>query len=153
MKTKIKKFSIKTTIRLIYVLLLLYVPLKLSYSQEETHSLSFRLSVAEDLQKEFKSQGEINRRLFLAIRRGDAFQIIDGSHRIVRLACDGDFYNKTDFGVVVHRHDLLLNEPTIYIQKMKFKHFGKIGHLQMCYEYKTGRISESFTDFRLPRES
>lgn len=47
--------------------------------------------------KEFKSQGEINRRLFLAIRRGDAFQIIDGSHRIVRLACDGDFYNKTDF--------------------------------------------------------
>jgi hypothetical protein len=47
--------------------------------------------------KEFKSQGKINRKLFLAERKGDMFQIIDGNHRIIRLACDGDFNEDTSF--------------------------------------------------------
>lgn len=47
--------------------------------------------------EEFESQGKINRKLFLAIQKGDMFQIIDGNHRIIRLACDGDFYENGDF--------------------------------------------------------
>lgn len=38
---------------------------------------------------EFGSQGNINSKKFIAIKEGDKFKIIDGSHRAVRLACDG----------------------------------------------------------------
>ena len=55
--------------------------------------------------KEFKSQGKINRKLFLALKKGDLFRIIDGSHRIIRLACDGDFYDDTDFLLLYSTED------------------------------------------------
>jgi hypothetical protein len=38
---------------------------------------------------EFKSQGKINSKQFIAIKEGDKFKLIDGIHRAVRLACDG----------------------------------------------------------------
>ena len=38
---------------------------------------------------EFRSQGNINSKQFIAIKEGDKFKIIDGIHRAVRLACDG----------------------------------------------------------------
>jgi twinkle protein len=66
------------------------------------------------------------------------------------IAGSAHFRNKTDYGIVVHRHDLKLNEPTVYVQKMKFKNFGKIGDLKMCYERKSGRLAEEFRHFSLP---
>jgi hypothetical protein len=38
---------------------------------------------------EFRSQGNIKSKRFIAIKEGDKFKIIDGIHRAVRLGCDG----------------------------------------------------------------
>lgn len=80
----------------------------------------------------------------------------DGNYMIPTgydVAGSAHFYNKLDFIITVHRHDLTQNEPTVYVQKVKFKNLGKIGANKMCYDWKTGRISENFTDFRLHGES
>jgi hypothetical protein len=38
---------------------------------------------------EFRSQGNINSKQFIAIKEGDKFKVVDGIHRAIRLACDG----------------------------------------------------------------
>jgi len=38
---------------------------------------------------EFSSQGNINSKSLIARKRGKKFEVIDGIHRAVRLACDG----------------------------------------------------------------
>ena len=68
---------------------------------------------------EFKDQGEIRNKLFLALKIGNLFKIIDGSHRIVRLACDGDFYDDTSF-LLLHAPedaDKLFGKLKIWIKK------------------------------------
>lgn len=50
--------------------------------------------------------------------------------------------NKADFCITVHRADMTKNEPKIYIQKVKQKNFGKVGEVQLYYEYKTGRMKD-----------
>lgn len=68
------------------------------------------------------------------------------------IAGSAHFYNKCDFCITVHRNDLTKNEPTIYVQKVKFKNLGKIGYNEMCYDWKTDRFSENFNDFSLHGE-
>jgi len=61
--------------------------------------------------------------------------------------------NRADFCITVHRHDLTKNEPCLYVQKVKYKFFGKIGEQQLWYEYQTGRIKDSaYAAFVLPHE-
>lgn len=38
---------------------------------------------------EFRSQGEIKSKSLIARKNGDNFEVIDGIHRAIRLACDG----------------------------------------------------------------
>lgn len=59
--------------------------------------------------------------------------------------------NKADFCLTAHRHDMGCNRITVYVGKVKFKDFGKIGNVDLDYDFVTGRFKEpSQYVFRLP---
>jgi twinkle protein len=55
-----------------------------------------------------------------------------------------NFYNKTDYGITVHRkrndNGAMINEVDIYVQKVKFKHLGEQGQKEFSYNYNNGRF-------------
>lgn len=51
-----------------------------------------------------------------------------------------NFFNKADFGIVVHR-DRLLNTVQVHIQKVKFRHLGECGTALFKYNLNNGRYS------------
>lgn len=61
-----------------------------------------------------------------------------------------NFYNKTDYGITVHRNtdddNVMINEIKVYFQKIKYKHLGKQGIINLNYDYETGRFSQSGND-------
>jgi len=61
-----------------------------------------------------------------------------------------NFYNKTDYGITVHRktddQNVMLNEIEVYFQKIKYKHLGKQGIISLNYDYITGRFNQSGND-------
>lgn len=61
-----------------------------------------------------------------------------------------NFYNKTDYGITVHRktddQNVMLNEIEVYFQKVKYKHLGKQGIITLNYDYITGRFNQSGED-------
>ena len=50
------------------------------------------------------------------------------------------FYNKTDFGIVVHRNRLD-NTVEVHVQKVKFRHLGECGTALFKYTLNNGRYS------------
>ena len=50
--------------------------------------------------------------------------------------------NKADFILCAHRENLQLDNMDLYIQKVKFKHLGKIGMTHFDYDWKSGRFKE-----------
>ena len=56
-----------------------------------------------------------------------------------------NFYNKTDYGITIHRktcdEGTMINEVDIYFQKIKYKHLGTQGVVNMKYDYITGRFN------------
>jgi twinkle protein len=48
------------------------------------------------------------------------------------------FFNKTDFGIVVHR-DKMNDAVDVIIEKVKFKHLGKLGKATFKYNLENGR--------------
>ena len=61
-----------------------------------------------------------------------------------------NFYNKTDYGLTVHRtsdeNNLMQNEVDIYFQKIKYKHLGKQGIIHLDYDYISGRFNTGGRD-------
>ena len=61
------------------------------------------------------------------------------------------FYNKADYGIIVHRQftneNTMLNKIDVYWSKIKFKHLGEQGQTKMEYDYDTGRFAPT-TNFR-----
>jgi twinkle protein len=57
-----------------------------------------------------------------------------------------NFYNKTDYGITVHRktddQNVMMNEVEVYFQKIKYKHLGKQGIINLNYDYITGRFNQ-----------
>lgn len=51
-----------------------------------------------------------------------------------------NFYNKADFGIVVHRNRID-NITEIHIQKVKFRHLGECGMAQFKYNLNNGRYT------------
>lgn len=51
-----------------------------------------------------------------------------------------NFYNKADFGIVVHRNRIE-NTTEVHIQKVKFRHLGECGMAQFKYNLNNGRYS------------
>jgi twinkle protein len=56
-----------------------------------------------------------------------------------------NFYNKTDYGLTVHRkvcdEGTMINEVDIYFQKIKYKHLGSQGVINLKYDYDSGRFN------------
>lgn len=50
--------------------------------------------------------------------------------------------NKADYGLVIHREDMSKNEPSVDVQKIKQKNFGRVGKIQMYYDYKSGLMKD-----------
>ena len=61
-----------------------------------------------------------------------------------------NFYNKTDYGVIVHRdtdgNNLMVDTVRVYWSKIKFKHLGKQGISRLMYDKETGRFYTSVPD-------
>lgn len=61
-----------------------------------------------------------------------------------------NFYNKTDYGVTVHRQTddegVMINAVNVYFQKIKYKHLGKQGIIKLNYDYITGRFNQCGDD-------
>jgi len=61
--------------------------------------------------------------------------------------------NKADYGLVIHREDMQKNEPTLDVQKIKQKNFGRVGKIQMYYDYKSGLMKDDLhAKFGLPKK-
>lgn len=60
------------------------------------------------------------------------------------------FYNKTDYGIIVHRktddQNVMINEIDVCFQKIKYKHLGKQGFISLNYDYVTGRFDQCGAD-------
>jgi twinkle protein len=61
-----------------------------------------------------------------------------------------NFYNKTDYGFTVHRKtdsdNVMINEVSVHFQKIKFKHLGKQGVINLNYDYVSGRFDQAGRD-------
>jgi twinkle protein len=61
-----------------------------------------------------------------------------------------NFFNKTDYGLTVHRKfdsdNVMINEVDIHFQKIKYKHLGKQGVIHLNYDYITGRFAQAGND-------
>lgn len=61
-----------------------------------------------------------------------------------------NFFNKTDYGLTVHRKTdddaVMINEVEVHIQKIKYKHLGEQGIIDLNYDYITGRFNQGGRD-------
>ena len=61
-----------------------------------------------------------------------------------------NFYNKTDYGIIVHRdtdsNNAMVDKVRVYFSKIKFKHLGRQGLVQMMYDKETGRFYTAIPD-------
>ena len=61
-----------------------------------------------------------------------------------------NFYNKTDYGIIVHRdtdsNNAMVDRVRVYFSKIKFKHLGRQGLAQMMYDKETGRFYTTIPD-------
>lgn len=61
--------------------------------------------------------------------------------------------NKSDYGLIVHRPDMSVDEVDVYIGKRKKKWMGRIGKATLDYDVDSGRLkSKSDTHFLLPTD-
>lgn len=61
-----------------------------------------------------------------------------------------NFYNKTDYGITVHRktneNNIMINEVDVYFQKIKYKHLGEQGIVNLKYNFLNGRFKNDGYD-------
>ena len=60
-----------------------------------------------------------------------------------------NFYNKADNGIVVYR-DFEQNKVVVYVKKVKFKNYGRLGAVDFSYNRDTGCYSEMVSDAMAP---
>lgn len=60
------------------------------------------------------------------------------------IAGSANFYNKTDNGITVYRN-YETEQTEVYIQKVKFSHWGKIGKCEFIYDLDSGRYLDQYT--------
>ena len=60
---------------------------------------------------------------------------------LYNISGSANFYNKTDNGITVYR-DWDENKSTVYVQKVKFSHWGEIGQSEFTYMKDSGRYIE-----------
>jgi twinkle protein len=52
------------------------------------------------------------------------------------------WFNLSSYILSVHRQNPTVNEVSVYVQKVKYKSMGKIGHTTLDYEWQSGRLKE-----------
>jgi len=61
-----------------------------------------------------------------------------------------NFYNKTDYGIIVHRdtdhNNAMVDKVRVYWSKIKFKHLGRQGMTSLNYDKDSGRFYTSVPD-------
>lgn len=62
---------------------------------------------------------------------------------LYNIAGSANFYNKTDNGITVYRN-YETEQTEIYIQKVKFSHWGKIGKCDFVYDLDSGRYLDQY---------
>jgi twinkle protein len=73
----------------------------------------------------------------------------DGSVQVpdlMNISGSANFFNKTDGGLTVYRN-MVNNSVKIYINKVKFKHLGKLGYVEMDYNVLNGRYEDANDDY------
>ena len=72
----------------------------------------------------------------------------DGSTEIPSLysiSGSANFYNKTDYGMTVHRkvddQNVMIHQVDLHIQKIKYKHLGEQAVVELRYDHKSGRFN------------
>jgi twinkle protein len=64
---------------------------------------------------------------------------------LYNISGSANFYNKTANGITVYRN-YTENITEIYIQKVKFKHWGKTGCIHLAWDYENGRYYKGSPD-------
>ena len=73
----------------------------------------------------------------------------DGNYEVPNLysiSGSANFYNKTANGITVYR-DYNSTGTKIYVQKVKFKHWGETGHIDLGWDKHTGRYYIGSPDY------
>jgi len=65
---------------------------------------------------------------------------------LMDISGSANFFNKTDGGLTVYRN-MSNNSVRIYINKVKFKHLGMLGYVELDYNVKNGRYEDSNEDW------
>jgi twinkle protein len=72
----------------------------------------------------------------------------DGSIEVPSLysiSGSANFYNKTDYGMTIHRkvddQNVMIHQVDLHIQKIKYKHLGEQAVIELRYDYKNGRFN------------
>ena len=60
--------------------------------------------------------------------------------KLYDISGSANFYNKADFGLVVHR-DRINNTVEVRVQKVKFRHLGEVGTAFFKYNLNNGRYT------------
>lgn len=80
----------------------------------------------------------------------------DGNFPVPSLSdCHGGIMwrNKGDIALCFHRHDMKIDEVTVYIQKVKFKWMGKVGCVDLDYCKNSGRFKgKDEREYLLPND-
>lgn len=58
---------------------------------------------------------------------------------LYNIAGSANFYNKSDNGITIYRN-FESKKTEVYVQKVKFSHWGKIGHVEFSYNMESGRF-------------
>lgn len=63
---------------------------------------------------------------------------------LMNISGSANFYNKTDGGITVYRN-FDNNTVDVYVNKVKFKHLGRLGMVSLVYNLKNGRYEDEST--------
>lgn len=123
-----------------------YNKLEHKYSDSETQYISRFLDQIIQFAK-------FNNVLIFLVAHPKKMSKVDGKIDVPSLydiSGSANFYNKTDYGITVHRKtssdNVMLNEVNVYFQKIKYKHLGKQGIISLEYDYEIGRFNQSGRD-------
>ncbi len=60
--------------------------------------------------------------------------------------------NKADYGLIIRRDDMSKNEPILSVQKIKQKSLGKVGEIQLYYNYQNGLMKDHLNgEWEMPK--
>ena len=112
---------------------------KLEHQRKSNQSETEYVSVFLDKVINFTKRNNII--TFLVAHPRKMNKDVTGKHEVPTLYDingSANFFNKTDFGITVYR-DFETNDSKVYVQKVKFKHLGKVGNALFMWDKVCGR--------------